>query len=415
MSAIPGSVRFTGFIAPSDSTDTYAVHDEIYGRGGWRTVADITERDLITADRRRVGMAVRVLDDGSGFQAFYTLVGGITNSDWVEDNFGSTGNWKVETIGTATYEVPLTFPNTAYLSINPVSGGDVVWDLPLAADTLEGQVFTVLVVGNFTGELHDGMFALRAAGSDVIIWYGGTHATSIIGTQQAYSKISIMSNGVDGWGAYDGEGQWGSVTYGDDLVWAYIDTYRFCGNIPGATEDNIVTFDADGNIKDSGIAISGAGTTDHSALSNRDVTGEHTVNAVGMPLGNLGGAGAIAHLGQYQYYTQRGMAFVGCLLFYDRDLATVQISGGFVMLRRSSQPVYGSGLETFLYPGEVFTFSEFDTGTVMYVVAQYSDITSDIEVVVTATRPSPTDNAVLLHTVIVSTDDIFGGGGGGEF
>jgi len=93
MARIPRSVRVTGFFAPSDSEDTYAVHDEIYGRGGWRTVADITARDAITADRRREGMAVRVLDTGSGDQGFYTLTGGITNSDWVEDVLG--GEWSV--------------------------------------------------------------------------------------------------------------------------------------------------------------------------------------------------------------------------------------------------------------------------------------------------------------------------------
>lgn len=91
MAAIPGSVRFTGFIAPSDSEDTYAVHDEIYGRGGWRTVANLTERDAITADRRRVGMPVRVLDRGDGTRAFYTLIAGITNSHWVLDELG--GEW----------------------------------------------------------------------------------------------------------------------------------------------------------------------------------------------------------------------------------------------------------------------------------------------------------------------------------
>lgn len=89
MASIPGSVRVAGFMAPTDDTDTYAVHDEIYGRGGWRTVVDITARDAITADRRRIGMAVRVLDgDGEGNPKFFTLSGGITNSDWVEDQFG---------------------------------------------------------------------------------------------------------------------------------------------------------------------------------------------------------------------------------------------------------------------------------------------------------------------------------------
>ena len=60
MAVIPGSIRATGFFAPSDSTDTYAVTDSIYGRGSWREAANTTERDAITTDRRREGMAVYV-------------------------------------------------------------------------------------------------------------------------------------------------------------------------------------------------------------------------------------------------------------------------------------------------------------------------------------------------------------------
>ena len=94
MPLIPRSVRFTGFIAPSDSDDTYAVHDEIYGRGGWRTVADLAARNAITLDRRREGMAVRVLDiDEAGTQGFYTLVGGTADEFWVEDVLG--GEWSI--------------------------------------------------------------------------------------------------------------------------------------------------------------------------------------------------------------------------------------------------------------------------------------------------------------------------------
>jgi len=63
----------------------------VYGRGGSRTVADNTARDAITADRRSLGMIVRVLDDGLGNERFYTLRTGLTNSDWELDNLG--GEW----------------------------------------------------------------------------------------------------------------------------------------------------------------------------------------------------------------------------------------------------------------------------------------------------------------------------------
>jgi hypothetical protein len=78
MALIPGSVRVAGFIAPTDSTDTYAVTDELYNRGGYRTVLTLTERNDITADRRKIGMLVFVL----GTNEYYTLKTGLTNSDW---------------------------------------------------------------------------------------------------------------------------------------------------------------------------------------------------------------------------------------------------------------------------------------------------------------------------------------------
>ena len=80
MAVIPGSIRATGFFAPSDSTDTYAVTDSIYGRGSWREVANTTERDAITTDRRRAGMAVYVQD----IDTIYILKNGITNLNWTE-------------------------------------------------------------------------------------------------------------------------------------------------------------------------------------------------------------------------------------------------------------------------------------------------------------------------------------------
>lgn len=108
MTAIPGAVRVGGFIGPTDDTDTYAVHDEFYGRGGWRTVADITARDAITADRRKLGMAVRVLDaDGEGTQKYYTLKTGITNSDWEVDDLAGTWSGAYRTVFSAD-DVPLT-------------------------------------------------------------------------------------------------------------------------------------------------------------------------------------------------------------------------------------------------------------------------------------------------------------------
>jgi len=80
MAIIPGGVRFTGFVSPSDSADDYPVIDPIYGKGGYREVVDLIERDNITTLRRRIGMMVYVQSNNT----FYYLKDGIDNTDWEE-------------------------------------------------------------------------------------------------------------------------------------------------------------------------------------------------------------------------------------------------------------------------------------------------------------------------------------------
>ena len=79
MSIDLGAVPITGFISPTDNVDTYATHKDIYGKGGYRTVDDLTALDAITVDRRQEGMLVYVLSES----AVYQLIGGIDNSNWV--------------------------------------------------------------------------------------------------------------------------------------------------------------------------------------------------------------------------------------------------------------------------------------------------------------------------------------------
>lgn len=95
MAQIPGGVRFTGFVAPSDSTDTYPVIDNIYGKGGYREVANTTERDSITVERRREGMLVYV----QNIHSIYVLQGGIENT-----------HWQPLTVSSSDFVVPNTDP-----------------------------------------------------------------------------------------------------------------------------------------------------------------------------------------------------------------------------------------------------------------------------------------------------------------
>lgn len=159
MALIPGSVRFTGFIAPSDSTDTYAVHDEVYGRGGWRTVADITDRNAITADRRKLGMAVRVLDRGDGEVGYYTLLDGLENSDWVADNLG--GEWS------GAYDTAYTSGEVDLIDEEEFT---LVEASPYTTEGV-GYLFTVVpttATGQITIEVYDDVAKLRLIGTHVI-------------------------------------------------------------------------------------------------------------------------------------------------------------------------------------------------------------------------------------------------------
>jgi hypothetical protein len=74
---IPGT-NIASRIAPFDTADTFATHDSQWGRDGYRSVADLTERDAISDARRKEGMLVYVITTDTTYQ----LYGGITNSNW---------------------------------------------------------------------------------------------------------------------------------------------------------------------------------------------------------------------------------------------------------------------------------------------------------------------------------------------
>ena len=85
MALITGAVNVTGTISPTDTADIYATHSSVYGKGGYREVLDLLERDSITLARRTDGMLMYVQSD----KKLYKLENGIENSNWVEFNLDS--------------------------------------------------------------------------------------------------------------------------------------------------------------------------------------------------------------------------------------------------------------------------------------------------------------------------------------
>ena len=72
-------------IVPTDSLDTYATHEDKYGRGGHRSVDTLEERDNITTPRRKEGMTVYVKEN----KTKYILENGIENVNWKVDKIHS--------------------------------------------------------------------------------------------------------------------------------------------------------------------------------------------------------------------------------------------------------------------------------------------------------------------------------------
>lgn len=62
MSSISGT-NVAAPIVPFDTADTFPTHDAQYGRGGYRSVATVAERDAIPVARRVNGMRVMVTAD----------------------------------------------------------------------------------------------------------------------------------------------------------------------------------------------------------------------------------------------------------------------------------------------------------------------------------------------------------------
>jgi hypothetical protein len=65
-------------VVPFDTADPYPSHVAAYGKGGYRSVADVSERDGIPSLRREAGMAVFV----TSLQKEYRLGSDLTT--WTE-------------------------------------------------------------------------------------------------------------------------------------------------------------------------------------------------------------------------------------------------------------------------------------------------------------------------------------------
>jgi len=113
-------VKLTAPINPNSANDTYPTHIDIYGKGGFMSVTDITARDNITSLRRKIGMLVYV----TATDVLYQLKGGTDNTNWVTIPLGSGGN-SFTWIGSRTNDPLTATTNTVYY--NTVTNKTYIW------------------------------------------------------------------------------------------------------------------------------------------------------------------------------------------------------------------------------------------------------------------------------------------------
>ena len=84
MAKLKGTILASS-IVPTDSLDTYPTHLAEYGKGGHKSVNNISDLNLISLDRREEGMTVYVVSEESD----YRLKGGTANENWVKEKSNS--------------------------------------------------------------------------------------------------------------------------------------------------------------------------------------------------------------------------------------------------------------------------------------------------------------------------------------
>lgn len=161
-------------IVPFTDLDTYATHDAEYGKGGFRSVSTIEERDAIPFERKTEGMIVRVTANGLNYEW--------KNNAWVE--WLPKGNIVIDTALSETSANPVqnkviaTKVNTLEDSIVdileqvnniPIITVDTVWNAtsnnPASSKAIESTISPIRTTANSANVKADS--ALKTANSAI--------------------------------------------------------------------------------------------------------------------------------------------------------------------------------------------------------------------------------------------------------
>ena len=183
---IPGTTPVIGPVAPIALTSDYPAHDEQYGRGGYRSVANLTERNAISAGKRKDGMMVLVRDSG----VFYRLSGGTNNTDWVDTTLSGV----VTLTGTQTVTGPKIFSSITVTNL--ASKGTLAGE----ASTWSGNVSVGVtnLVSAIAGK-QAASDALSALSANPAMYQATNVVLTALQSASAFSQQIMTSNSAATW------------------------------------------------------------------------------------------------------------------------------------------------------------------------------------------------------------------------
>ena len=148
MSKIPGTNVASG-IVPFTTDDEFPTHSSEYGKGGWREVSTIAERDSITSQRRKIGMAVYVRETDK----VYILKHGLSNEYWtpMEAGAGSSQTYvHIQGEASAAWVIEHNLEKYPSVTVVTSAGTVVIGDVTYSNE----NVVTVSFKGPFKGKAY---------------------------------------------------------------------------------------------------------------------------------------------------------------------------------------------------------------------------------------------------------------------
>ena len=156
--------QVAAIVVPFTDADKYATHDAEYGKGGFRSVSTIEDRDAIPVERKTEGMIVRVTANGLNYEW--------KNNAWVE--WLPKGNIVIDTALNATSTNPVqnkaittrvyTIENSIkllseYTHNIPIITVDTVWnatsDNPASSKAIESTISPIRTTANSARSIAD--------------------------------------------------------------------------------------------------------------------------------------------------------------------------------------------------------------------------------------------------------------------